>query len=190
MFSDINIFVIIFTMNHDDELLQCFDENGNPTEARPRSEVKQEPYRLWYGTARVWVVNIQGQLLVSKRADHLVGNPGKWESYFGGHVSAGDSFITTARRELAEEAGIDVPESDLHFIDKGRNEDVRAFFENYAVLWNGNPKDLPFPDGEVTEAKWMNMDDYWKQAQDHIKWCCRCHPHQQKLILEWVESIT
>ena len=40
-----------------EELLQCYDEHGNPALARPRSIVKTKPYRYWYGVTKIWVVN-------------------------------------------------------------------------------------------------------------------------------------
>lgn len=95
-----------------DELLQCFDENGNPSEVRTRAEVKQDPPRWWYDTARVYVVNDKAQLMVSKRAEGLSGNPGKWQTYFGGHVGAGTTHKETAQRELEEEAGIKRPKEE------------------------------------------------------------------------------
>ena len=172
-----------------DELLQCFDENGNPSEARTRAEVKLEPPRWWYGTARVYVVNDDGQLMVSKRAEGLSGNPGKWQTYFGGHVGAGTTHEETAQRELEEEAGIARQLDDFFFIDKGRNDDKKMFFENYAVRFNGQPSELHFSDGEVTEAKWMSMEEYSDDVKAHPeKWCNSCPPERQKIIREWLAN--
>ncbi len=54
-----------------DELLECFDDEG-----------------LWHGIASVWLFNSKGEILCSKRSDVLSGNPGKWQTCFGGHVKA------------------------------------------------------------------------------------------------------
>lgn len=172
-----------------DELLQCFDENGNPLEIHTRAEVKQEPPRWWYGTVRVYVVNDKGQLMVSKRAEGLSGNPGKWQTYFGGHVGAGTTHRETAQRELEEEAGIKRPVEDFFFVDKGRNEEKKVFFENYAVRFNGGPSDLHFTDNEVTEAKWMDMDEYMNDlAANPDKWCNSCPPERQEVIKKWLRE--
>lgn len=172
-----------------DELLQCYDENGQPTESRTRAEVKALPPRYRYAVARVWLVNDAGQLMCSKRALTLTGNPGKWQSYFGGHVGAGYSVKDTAIRELSEEAGVSRSSEDLHLIYKGHNQDKMMFFENYAVRFNGQPSDLKFSDGEVTEAKWLDMDKYWQlQADKPDEWCNKCDPEQQQLIRAWLTS--
>lgn len=170
-----------------DEMLQCFDEDGNPTEAHSRKEVKAMPPRWWYAVSRIYVVNDTGQLMCSKRAEGLSGNPGKWQTYFGGHVKAGESIRDSARNELAEEAGLLLPLEEFHFVDKGRNEEKKVFFENYAVKFNGQPSDLRFTDNEVTEAKWMDMDVYWKEQEAHPEmWCNACTPERQKLIRVWL----
>lgn len=170
-----------------DELLQCFDEQGQPTESRTRREVKEMPPRWWYAVSRIWLVNDAGQLMCSKRAEGLSGNPGKWQTYFGGHVKAGETIHESARTELAEEAGLTLPLEEFYLVDTGRNEEKKVFFEHYAVRFNGQPSDLHFTDNEVTEAKWMSMDEYWKDQERHPEmWCNSCSPERQRLIKDWL----
>ncbi len=172
-----------------DELLQCFDEHGNPTEARPRIEVKKEPHRWWHATASVWLVNDAGQIMCSKRAPESSGNPGKWQTYFGGHVTAGHSIRETAQRELEEETGIHVTLDELFLVQERRNEENKMILVNFASHFNGDPSGLHFTDGEIMEAKWMGMDEYWKQKEVHPEdWCNRCTPEQQRIIVAWLES--
>lgn len=169
------------------ELLQCYDADGSPIEPQTRADVKQLPPRWWYAVARIWLVNDQGQLLCSKRAEGLEGNPGKWQTYFGGHVGAGISIKETAQRELAEEAGVHRPLEDFFLVDHGRNEEKKVFFESYAVRFNGDPSELHFTDNEVTEAKWLDMDDYQsEQEQFPEKWCNSCKLEQQQKIRNWL----
>jgi len=170
-----------------EELLQCFDERGHPTQGRPRSVVKKQPYRYWYGITNVWLVNDRAELMVSRRSDHLPANPGKWQSYFGGHLSLGNSFRENAVKELAEEAGIRVTPEELHLIASGRNEEKKHFFELYAYRFNGTPSDLHFTDGEVAEAKWMSMDKYWGEKETFPeRWCGACSTEFQKRIRQWI----
>ena len=44
------------------------------------------------------------QVLLIERADH----PGYWQSVTGSKDTPGESFVTTARREVLEETGIDI----------------------------------------------------------------------------------
>ncbi|PWA79826.1 nudix hydrolase (chloroplast) [Artemisia annua] len=49
------------------------------------------------------------QLLLQKRADCKDSWPGLWDISSAGHVSAGDTSLITARRELQEELGVTLP---------------------------------------------------------------------------------
>lgn len=172
-----------------EELLQCFDEQGNPTEIRSRKEVKTEPFRWWCGVATVWVVNDVGEIMVSKRSGQVSANAGKWQSYFGGHVEPRRSFLETARGELAEEAGLEFPLEAFHFVASVRNETKKVHAERYAVRFNGRPEALKFLDGEVSEARWMSMEEQWVEREaDPDLWCNGCPPELQEKIRAWLKT--
>jgi isopentenyldiphosphate isomerase len=173
-----------------DEMLQCFDEAGNPTEVQSRKEVKTEPFRWWCGVATVWLVNDAGEMMVSRRSSTVSANPGKWQSYFGGHVEPGRSFLETVRGELAEEAGLECPPEAFYWVASVRNDAKKVHGERYAVRFNGSPEDLRFIDGEVSEARWMNIEEQWAEKEAHPEiWCNGCPPELQEKIRAWVKSI-
>lgn len=171
------------------EILQCFTEEGRPTEGQLRTEVKTKPYRWWYGVSNIWLVNHHAQILCSKRSEVLTGNPGKWQTYFGGHLPFGLSFEECAQKELAEETGLEVELNKFFLVDQGKYEENKQFYKSYAVLFNGSASDLIFTDQEVTEATWMTFNEY-EQAKAHSPetWCHQCLPHHQKTILHWLSS--
>lgn len=170
-----------------EEILQCFDENKNPTEGRPRSIVKAKPNKYWYGVVCIWLVNNAGQILCSRRALHLGANPGKWQTYFGGHVAQNHTFIQTALKELEEEAGISVKEEDLFLIEAVKKPEEKVFADRFAILFNEPTIDLSKTDGETAEVRWMNMEDCWKeQGKNPDMWCSPCRPHHQTLIRQWL----
>lgn len=172
-----------------DELLQCYDEEGNPTEAMPRAVVKEKPFRYWYAVTKIWLVNNIGEILCTKRADSVFANPGKWQSYVGGHVSAGDSSLQCALKELAEEVGVETSEESLTVIDHGRNDVNHNFYTFYAMRFNGAVEDLQFVDGEVSEAKWMSIDDYLAAVAAHPDdWCNGMTPERQLMLGEWFNT--
>lgn len=175
-----------------EELLQVYDEAGNETEALPRSVVHEKPVKHWHGVVNVWLVNKSGDLMVSLRSKSVSGNPGKWQTYFGGHVPAGMSHLETAVKELEEEVGLKIDLMNLSLIDKGKfeNEDHLHFYESYAYLFDGNPEDLIFTDGEIVEAKWMSMNEYELAHTEHPEeWCNACNEKNQELINEWLKSL-
>ncbi|MDA1038512.1 MAG: NUDIX domain-containing protein [bacterium] len=172
-----------------EELLQCFDEFGNPSEVQARTEIKAHPEKYYCGVVNVWLVNDQAQLLCSKRSGWVSGNPNKWQTYFGGHVTAGMSFKETAVKELEEEIGLRINENDLFFVAKGKDETHHQFFESYALRFNGSPDDLSFTDDEIVDAKWLDMDEYWKDRELNTdQWCNNCRPEQQVVIKKWIRQ--
>lgn len=178
-------------MRLNEELLQVYDQQGNPIDSLPRSVVHQKPVSHWHGVANVWLVNKAGQLMVSKRSESVSGNPGKWQTYFGGHVPAGMSHRETATKELREEVGLDIVPDNLQLIDKGQfsNEDHLHFYESYAYLYDGTPADLNFNDGEISEVKWMDMDKYWQEITNQLEqWCNGCDKENQHRIKNWLKT--
>lgn len=174
--------------NH--EMLECFNEQGNTIEPYTRKEVHTEPLRYWHGVVNIWLVNQKLQLLCSKRSETLSGNPGKWQTYFGGHVKAGITFKQAAVLELDEEVGLQIKDSRLCLIEKGAQAPSRHFYESYAYLFEDNIIDLKFNDGEITEVKWIDMKKYWELKQlCPDSWCNSCDPEKQRKIQRCVKNI-
>ncbi len=166
-----------------DELLVCFDEQGSPIEPHTRREVHAEPLAFWHGVVNVWLIDHRGQLLCSKRSEALSGNPGKWQTYFGGHVKAGKTFQEAAVMELDEEVGLRTNPEKLYLIEKGKYEQSKHFFESYAYFFGGQTDNLKFNDGEITEVKWLDMDEYnlLRKSEPEL-WCNGCSPENQEKI--------
>lgn len=93
------------------ELLDIMDENDIPTgEVKSREEVHREK-KDWHRTVSIWIVNEQGQFLCQQRSWKKDGNPGMWQSFFGGHMKSGQTIEVCLREELLEEIGIDIRET-------------------------------------------------------------------------------
>ncbi len=158
--------------NKPNELLACFDHDENEIKSMSRQEVHSTPLTVWHGVASVWLLNNRGEILCSKRSPYVEGNPNKWQTYFGGHIKAGSKFLSTLKREVKEEIGLDVKEDQIVLIDSGKREDVMHVYKNYAILFDGDLSTLTFVDGEVSEAKWLSFDEYQKQKEAHPdQWC-------------------
>ncbi len=174
------------THNDDGELLLCFDEQGNPIAPQPRGVVHEKPFRIWHGITNIWVLNSKEEILCTLRAPHVSGNPGKWQTYVGGHVKADSTFFETARRELNEEIGLKViSKDDFKLVEKGRREDNMHIYESYAVLFNGDLSELNLSDGEISEAQWFCFEEYQKsKTENPNKWCNGMKPEQYKKACE------
>ncbi len=78
------------------------------------------------------------ELVVHRRADWKDIYPGRWDLAFGGVCGVGEDWLPAARRELWEEAGIDVQANRL--VDLG------------PVRWDGPPGLEPGNEGPATTA--------------------------------------
>ncbi len=173
-----------------DELLQCYTSEGIVSGTCTRKEIKSPSNNHWIAVARIWLVNDRGQILCSKRADGARTYPRLWQTYFGGHVAAGESILETARRELEEEIGVVKTTDDLHLIEKGRIESSKIFFESYVTKFNGEVADLSFTDDEVVDAQWMSMQEYVdERSRAPEEWCSECSRANQEAIKSWNTSI-
>ena len=143
------------------EFLDIVDENDIPTgEVKSRTEVHQDK-KYWHRTVSIWIVNSQGQFLCQQRSWKKDGNPGKWQSYFGGHVKAWQSNMQWCQEELLEEIGIDIRELKEQpvFINKGIGLSNKHFGYYYVLLWNGTLAETTFHDWEVEQAAWMDLSE-------------------------------
>ncbi len=104
--------------------------------------------------AKTLVVNSDGQALVLRRSASDEDNPGRVD-FPGGGVDAGEAYAATAARELEEEAGLHVAETDLRlvyaftkyesekdkiimrllYVTRVKNTDVKLSHEHDAYWW-------------------------------------------------------
>lgn len=73
----------------------------------------------------IWTVNSEGRLLLTLRHPDKDIFPGFWENT-GGSILAGETSRQGAVRELFEETGIAVEESELHYLGTRREESAHA----------------------------------------------------------------
>ena len=106
------------------ELLDVLDKYGNKTgkiieRARPMIMAQGEYFRI----VDVWILNNQGELLISKRVATAKPEPSKWQPTTG-CASAGDDSISAAIREVKEELGI--------ILDPQNGEKIKTY-----IAWEG-----------------------------------------------------
>jgi len=139
-----------------DELVEVVDEDGHVRSIITRAEMRRTRPPPRHRTVFIAVVDGAGdRLLVHRRADWKDIAPGYWDVAFGGVVGAGEGWDEAARRELAEEAGV---EAALEALGSGIYDDgvVAELAHVYLARHDG-----PFtcPDGEVAEVAWVDLAD-------------------------------
>jgi isopentenyldiphosphate isomerase len=146
-----------------DELVEVVDELGHVERVVTRAEMRAQ--KLRHRAVYLLVVH-DGRLLVHRRADHKDVWPGRWDVAAGGVVGAGEAWVDAARRELAEELGI---EASPHEVGGGAwaDDDVAVVGRVYVVEQHGP---FTFDDGEVVEARWVDRDEL-ERLRAEAAWC-------------------
>lgn len=122
--------------------------------------------------AHVWIVNSKKELLCHRRADCKRVFPGFWDIIIGGHLDAGESYEAAALREVEEEVGLVLSKDDLVLIGKWKgapNETeprIREFSTSYAAFYGGDPGALKADPGEISELKFMPIEELRAIARD------------------------
>lgn len=160
------------------EILDICDELGNPTGKTVERKIAHQQGIL-HRTAHVWILRkkkIKYKYYYKKKwtKDSF---PGCYDISSAGHIPAGDNYGQSAVRELKEELGIVVRESEL--IDCGNRrfhfEEIfhgRLFKDNQVskifVLWKDlEEKDFVFVDHEVSEVKWLDFEKCYQDVKEN-----------------------
>lgn len=145
------------------EYWDLYDENRNPLwRTMKRGDAFGEGE--YYVCCEIWIQNSKHQLLVTQRHPNKKAG-GLWE-FIGGGVLAGKTTKQAAVRELAEEIGICVDETELTLLEVHQ---YRNYFMDIFVVKKDLEIDcLTLQPEEVVDAKWVS-DAELRQMMDEDK---------------------
>jgi 16S rRNA (adenine1518-N6/adenine1519-N6)-dimethyltransferase len=102
------------------------DESDRIRRYASRSEVHGNNLR--HRAVHILIFGAGGDVYLQQRSRWKDRHPLKWDSSAAGHVTAGETYDKTARRELKEELGVDVPLKRISKITASRGTD-------YEFIW-------------------------------------------------------
>ncbi len=91
-------------MPDNEEHFETFDDAGQPTGLKPRSEVHRNGD--WHKSAQVFLYTETGELLVHQRALDKDLYAGLWDHSVGEHLHPGETYLDGAIRGVQEEFGL------------------------------------------------------------------------------------
>jgi 8-oxo-dGTP pyrophosphatase MutT (NUDIX family) len=125
---------------------------------------------LWHRVTRVVVMNTDGEILLQLRAPHLHTDPDKWDYGTAGYVDLGETYEQTARRELAEELGLQGFEPEYLGTHPEKTvingAEVRRFVGMFRVVIPPETKLVP-QESEVSEIKWLTPEQISALIAEH-----------------------
>ena len=136
-----------------EELVDVIDADDRVVRTVTRAEMRASNLR--HRTTFVLVTSPRGEVLVHRRTETKDVYPGLHDVFFGGVVSAGETFDQAAVRELAEEAGI--VGAPLRFLFRADYRDDRSDQRCavYEVEWDGP---IVLQEEEVAWGDWVGLD--------------------------------
>jgi isopentenyl-diphosphate delta-isomerase len=95
-----------------DEIIDILTPEGKST---GKTALKSEAHKngWFHATVHIWLFTSDEKILLQKRAMTKKVFPGLWDISVAGHVGAGEEILTSAKRELFEEIGLQLEEKDL-----------------------------------------------------------------------------
>ena len=173
-----------------EEQIDVLDSTGQKTgEICPRSEVHKRG--LWHRTVHIWLIDKSGKILFQLRAHDKENNPGLYDTSCAGHISAGDSSIESAIREIREELGLEKKPEDLTFIFEAVHTSVlnggsyidNEYYDTYKAFISEEEKSqlVPQPHG-VDDFKFFSAREL-KEALEKTPQNFVCHPKDFDYLL-------
>ena len=144
----------------DGELVDVVDEEGRTVGVVSRREMRAG--RLPHRSAYVLVFNRAGDLFVHLRVPTKDVYPGHWDVAVGGVLATGESFDDGARREAAEELGVDVAVERL-FPVRWADEHTIVHGVAYRAVHDGPFRLQP---EEVVRGDFLPLD----MAEERARW--------------------
>ncbi|XP_022721132.1 nudix hydrolase 3 isoform X1 [Durio zibethinus] len=154
----------------EEEYLDVLTKTGEKTGvSKPRRDVHQDGD--YHQAVHIWIFAESTQeLLLQKRADCKDSWPGLWDISSAGHISAGDSSLITAQRELHEELGVVLPKDAFElifvFLEECVTNNGKFINNEYSDVYLVTTLD-PIPleaftlqDTEVSDVKYISYGEY------------------------------
>lgn len=139
------------TRSPGDELIDVVDTDDRVVATVNRARMRAE--RLRHRAVFILIRNSVDDVLVHRRSEAKDLWPGRWDLMAGGVVSAGERYADAARRELAEELGVDAEPVEIGPAAYA-DADVDLIARVFEVRHDGP---FHFTDGEVVEARFVTL---------------------------------
>jgi len=147
------------------ELVDIVDEQDRVIGQATRAEIRAR--RLRHRSAFILLFNSQSQLFVHRRTPTKDIYPGYHDVAFGGVLATGEDYDQAARRELAEESGVDA--TPLRRVLNFQFDDESAHL-NGVVYTATHDGPLRLQASEITSGRWLDLDAVIELTQ-HEPFC-------------------
>ncbi len=129
---------------------------------------KKEAHKtgVWHGSVHIWIISEdKKKILLQRRCADKDLFPNMWDISVGGHISAGEDSLVSAKRELSEELGLNPDKYKFEYVDTIKEKFVdrdivsNEFVTIYKIINNVNIEEIVLQKEEVSEVKWFTKSE-------------------------------
>jgi isopentenyldiphosphate isomerase len=154
-----------------DECIELLDKNGQPNGTRCLKSLAHQK-GFFHATVHVWLYTPKGDVLVQKRNANKDAFPSLWDVSVAGHIAFGETPTLAAKREVLEEIGVHIRETNLISIGKSTRKISHApdFIDwelHHLFLYECPDKTVKtsLQKEEVDAIRWTKIDELAEQIK-------------------------
>ena len=132
IWSHLNMSVRRMLRGEREDRYAVVDDNGKPT-GETVSYYAAHVHGIRHESAEVYIITPKHEVLLQRRSQHVLLQPGMWHSSASGHIVAGQTPAIAAQAEVREELGIQLSPEELVCVGKVRSDEV---FDSVGVINN------------------------------------------------------
>jgi len=117
----------------------------------------------YYVCCEIWIMNSKQQILMTQR--HPAKKAGGLWEFSGGGVLAGETTKQAAVREIKEELGLRIDESELHLLEIFKNRNY--FMDIYVVRKDFDLNEIILQPDEVVDVKFLSSEGVLKMITEN-----------------------
>ena len=140
------------------EFFDVVDENDDAIDKRPAKECLDKG--LLHRAIVIFLSNSKGEVYLQKRANDMRFYPGRWTASCTGHVSAGETYLDGAQREMKEELGIGCELKELGKFMTPKWEIENGFDWEFITVYEGNSSSEIRLSDESQDGKFVTPKEF------------------------------
>lgn len=128
---------------------------------------------LWHRAVYAFIIDNKGNILLQKRSKNKKLWPNMWDVTVGGHVDSGEFGRQALIREVKEELGIELDDSDIKYlvgstsINKKGEIINKHYNECYLITKDISISEIKIQKEEVSEVKYFSKDELLKRISNN-----------------------
>lgn len=150
-----------------EELVDIYDSITGRKTGKIISKNKAHEEGIWHSAIHIIMLSKdKSKVLLQKRCASKKLYPNMWDITVGGHISAGEDSLVSAKREFKEELGLDLDYFEFKYLDKVKEEfynngiNSKEFVYVYLVIGDVEVDSLKLQKEEVSAARWFNKREF------------------------------